>query len=261
MAITTWFLCLTTLAVVSQGARIRVDVGSNGSPAFVYTPKVISAQLGDIVDFHFVDENAASSVVRGVAGAPCTPFTPTKKGFFNSGFVLGDPTGSNVFSVKINETTPVPIYCSVGGHCRAGMVGYINPGQGDFEAYESAAAKLTQNQPPPMVPQTGGVYQQGVDGGYIMITFVNGPPEAPPGAGAGGGGKGSGGSAGVSGKSTSFLALSLREASYSIFVNVEASATSTELVSAVRNDSMRKAGVQVLSTFAIMSELMCDWPE
>ncbi|KAK7927415.1 hypothetical protein PG985_004413 [Apiospora marii] len=188
MAITTWFLCLTTLAVVSHGARIRVDVGSNGAPALVYTPKVVTAQVGDIVDFHFVDENAASSVVRGVAGAPCTPFTPTKKGFFNSGFVLGDPTGSNVFSVKINETTPIPIYCSVGGHCRAGMIGYINPGQGDFEAYASATAKLTQNQPPPMVPQTGGVFQQGVDGGYIMITFVNGGP--------GGGGGSSGGSAG-----------------------------------------------------------------
>lgn len=93
MSITTWLLYLTTLAVVSHGARIRVDVGSNGAPALVYTPKVISAQVGDIVDFHFVDENAASSVVRGVAGAPCTPFTPTKKGFFNSGFVLGDPTG------------------------------------------------------------------------------------------------------------------------------------------------------------------------
>lgn len=79
-----------------------------------------------------------------------------------------------MFSVKINETTPIPIYCSVGGHCRAGMIGYINPGQGDFEAYASAAAKLAQNQPPPMVPQTGGVFQQGVEGGYIMITFVNG---------------------------------------------------------------------------------------
>lgn len=93
MAYPTWLLYLTTLAVVCHGARIRVDVGSNGAPALVYTPKVITAQVGDVVDFHFIDENAASSVVRGVAGAPCTPFTPTKKGFFNSGFVLGDPTG------------------------------------------------------------------------------------------------------------------------------------------------------------------------
>ncbi|KAK8127864.1 Isochorismatase hydrolase, partial [Apiospora sp. TS-2023a] len=56
-------------------------------------------------------------------------------------------------------------------------------------------------------------------------------------------------------KSTSFLALPLREAGYSVFVKVEASGTTTELVSTVRSDRMRKAGVQVLSTFVIMSEL------
>jgi len=54
------------------------------------------------------------------------------------------------------------------------MVGYINPGQGDFEAYASGAASLNKNEPPPMVPQTGGVYQQGVENGLIMITFING---------------------------------------------------------------------------------------
>ncbi|KAK7956449.1 uncharacterized protein PG986_005671 [Apiospora aurea] len=58
---------------------------------------------------------------------------------------------------------------------------------------------------------------------------------------------------------TSFAALSMREAGYSVFVNVEASGTTTELVRSVSNDRMRDAGVQVLSTFAIMSELMRDW--
>ncbi|KAK8051727.1 hypothetical protein PG993_003112 [Apiospora rasikravindrae] len=58
---------------------------------------------------------------------------------------------------------------------------------------------------------------------------------------------------------TSFAALSMREAGYSVFVNVEASGTTTELVRSASNDCMRDAGVQVLSTFAIMSELMRDW--
>ncbi|KAK8010912.1 hypothetical protein PG990_009877 [Apiospora arundinis] len=189
---TTWLPYLTTLAVVAYGTRIRVDVGSNGAPALVYTPRTVTARVGDIVDFHFIDENAASSVVRGLAGAPCTPYPVKKKGFFNSGFILGDPTGSNVFSVEVNETTPIPIYCSVGGHCRAGMVGYINPGQGDIEAYASGAAALSKNEPPPMVPQTGGVYQQGVENGLIMITFINAP------SGGKGGGKGGGGGGGDS---------------------------------------------------------------
>ncbi|KAK8105587.1 extracellular serine-rich protein [Apiospora kogelbergensis] len=182
MSFLAWSSCLATLVVVSQCARIRIDVGSNGAPALIYTPRTVTAQVGDIVDFHFIDENAASSVVRGIAGAPCTPYPAKKEGFFNSGFILGEPTGSNVFSVEVNETTPIPIYCSVGGHCRAGMVGYINPGQGDFEAYASGAAALSKNEPPPMVPQTGGVYQQGVENGLIVITFVNAP--------SGGGGKG-----------------------------------------------------------------------
>ncbi|KAK8080290.1 hypothetical protein PG997_008108 [Apiospora hydei] len=145
MAITTFLLFLATLVVVSQGARIRVDVGSNGAPALIYTPKVVTAQIGDIVDFHFVDENAASSVVRGIAGAPCTPSRRRSRASSTPG------SSSEIRLV-------------VGGHCRSGMVGYINPGQGDFEAYASAAAKLSQNQPPPMVPQTGGVFQQGVEG-------------------------------------------------------------------------------------------------
>ncbi|KAK6853003.1 hypothetical protein PG995_011554 [Apiospora arundinis] len=95
---TTWLPYLTTLAVVVYGTRIRVDVGSNGAPALVYTPRTVTARVGDIVDFHFIDENAASSVVRGLAGAPCTPYPVKKKGFFNSGFILGDPTGVRVLS-------------------------------------------------------------------------------------------------------------------------------------------------------------------
>ncbi|CAJ2508805.1 Uu.00g138310.m01.CDS01 [Anthostomella pinea] len=58
---------------------------------------------------------------------------------------------------------------------------------------------------------------------------------------------------------TTFLALSLREAGYSVFVNVEASGTTTELIRDASNDRMKDAGVQILSLFAIMCELMRDW--
>ena len=51
----------------------------------------------------------------------------------------------------------------------------------------------------------------------------------------------------------------MREAGYSVFVNAEASGTTTELIREISNQRMRDAGVQVLSTFAIMSELMRDW--
>ncbi|KAK7749270.1 hypothetical protein SLS62_008239 [Diatrype stigma] len=58
---------------------------------------------------------------------------------------------------------------------------------------------------------------------------------------------------------TTFLALSLREAGYSVFANQEASITTSAEIARGANDRMRDAGVQVLSLFAIVGELMRDW--
>ncbi|KAF7533059.1 hypothetical protein G7054_g7383 [Neopestalotiopsis clavispora] len=56
-----------------------------------------------------------------------------------------------------------------------------------------------------------------------------------------------------------FLALSLKEAGYSVWANVEASGTTTELIRDTSNDRMRDAGVNVVSYFDIVCELMRDW--
>ncbi|GKU22642.1 hypothetical protein FLAG1_08402 [Fusarium langsethiae] len=58
---------------------------------------------------------------------------------------------------------------------------------------------------------------------------------------------------------TTFLALSLRDAGYSVWANIEASGTTTPLIRDVSNDRMRDAGVQVVSLFSIICELMRDW--
>jgi hypothetical protein len=58
---------------------------------------------------------------------------------------------------------------------------------------------------------------------------------------------------------TAFLSLSLRAAGYSVFANVEASGTTTELVRDTANDQMARAGVQMYSLFAIVCDLMRDW--
>lgn len=58
---------------------------------------------------------------------------------------------------------------------------------------------------------------------------------------------------------TTFLALSLREAGYSVWANVEASGTTSELVRDVSNDRMAKAGVHTVSLFSIACDLMRDW--
>lgn len=58
---------------------------------------------------------------------------------------------------------------------------------------------------------------------------------------------------------TTFLALSLREAGFSVWANVEASGTSSDLVRDISNDRMMRAGVHVVSSGAILGELMRDW--
>lgn len=58
---------------------------------------------------------------------------------------------------------------------------------------------------------------------------------------------------------TAFAALSLRDAGYSVWANHEASGTTTVDIRENANDRMRDAGVQILSYFAIVCELMRDW--
>ncbi|KAH7325642.1 Isochorismatase-like protein [Stachybotrys elegans] len=58
---------------------------------------------------------------------------------------------------------------------------------------------------------------------------------------------------------TAYLALSMREAGYEVFANVEASGTTSELIRNISNDRMAASGVQLMSAFAIIGELTRDW--
>jgi nicotinamidase-related amidase len=58
---------------------------------------------------------------------------------------------------------------------------------------------------------------------------------------------------------TAFFALSLRAEGYSVWANIEASGTTTELVRDISNMRMMNAGVNVVSWFAIVCDLMRDW--
>lgn len=58
---------------------------------------------------------------------------------------------------------------------------------------------------------------------------------------------------------TTFLALSLREAGYSVWANIEASGTTTPLIRDIANDRMMQAGVKAVSLFSIVCDLMRDW--
>jgi hypothetical protein len=58
---------------------------------------------------------------------------------------------------------------------------------------------------------------------------------------------------------TAFLALSLRAEGYTVFANVEASGALSELASTTANRRMEKAGVHLVTLFAIVGDLMRSW--
>ncbi|KAK0621470.1 Isochorismatase-like protein [Bombardia bombarda] len=58
---------------------------------------------------------------------------------------------------------------------------------------------------------------------------------------------------------TAFLARSLRAEGYSVWANIEASGTTTREIRDIANDQMMRAGVNVVSLFAIVCDLMRDW--
>ncbi|KAF3917082.1 hypothetical protein ABW20_dc0102345 [Dactylellina cionopaga] len=58
---------------------------------------------------------------------------------------------------------------------------------------------------------------------------------------------------------TTFLSLALRAEGYSVWANVEASGTTTPLIRDISNDQMRNAGVNIVSLFYIVCDLMKNW--
>ncbi|KAH6624360.1 isochorismatase [Chaetomium sp. MPI-SDFR-AT-0129] len=58
---------------------------------------------------------------------------------------------------------------------------------------------------------------------------------------------------------TAFLARSLRAEGYSVWANIEASGTTTKEIRDISNDQLLRAGVNVVSLFAIVCDLMRDW--
>jgi len=123
----------------STGTDHRIIVGGTGILAF--TPSNITAQPGDTVTFEFHQKNHTAT--QSTFASPCSPMMNG----FNSGF---QPVGTDAatfptFTVGVNNTTPVWVYCAQSGHCSSGMVFAINaPATGNtFDAYRAKAMGST----------------------------------------------------------------------------------------------------------------------
>ncbi|KAJ5647418.1 hypothetical protein N7490_003790 [Penicillium lividum] len=104
----------------SSKAVQSVDVGEDG---FTFNPDTLTVSPGNKVEFHFYPGN--HSVTQASFAKPCHPLNDTS---IFSGFVAPTSGESDmVFTLTVNDTNPIWLYCAQVGHCQAGMVAVINP--------------------------------------------------------------------------------------------------------------------------------------
>lgn len=108
-----------------------VQVASNNG-SLTFSPDRITAPEGSMVQFQFMGGN--HTVTQSTFDQPCVPLNvanpqATTQGVF-SGYV---PVGASanmgqrpVFTIMVNNTNPMWLYCQQGPHCQRGMAMVIN---------------------------------------------------------------------------------------------------------------------------------------
>lgn len=113
-----------------------VSVGQNpmagmaGQPATKYYPDNIKAAPGSMVQFQFWAGN--HTVTQSDFDHPCTPISQVNSsvaGIWSSFMPVAAGAAKKeipVFTIQINDTKPIWIFCSQGKHCSVGMSMVIN---------------------------------------------------------------------------------------------------------------------------------------
>ncbi|KAJ7131924.1 hypothetical protein C8R46DRAFT_1140712 [Mycena filopes] len=135
-------LALASLGVVSAQQVVTVKVG--GDPGTLYTPNNINASIGTIVSFEFSGIPGNHTVTQSSLATPCEPLA----GGFDSGWVFFNSSGpAPVWNLTItDDTKPIWFYCKQLEpilHCKNGMSGVINLGQGNLSAFKASASAVS----------------------------------------------------------------------------------------------------------------------
>lgn len=113
--------------VSAQGRVTIVDVARNGTRTF--SPNNIRVNQGDFVQFHFLTGN--HTVTQSNFDNPCAPIsmfanaTGVHSGFMPAAMAMASGMVST-FTIQVNQTTPMWIYCAQMGHCQGGHTMVIN---------------------------------------------------------------------------------------------------------------------------------------
>ncbi|TVY55404.1 putative GPI-anchored cupredoxin [Lachnellula suecica] len=123
-------IALSALSVAGALAQTTVHVVKVGSAngSLIFAPNDVKAAVGDMVQFQFAPNN--HTVTQSTFDNPCTPISEIQKNVTGiySGFmpVKATDTTTPTYTIMVNNTTPMWLYCSQGKHCQSGMVMVIN---------------------------------------------------------------------------------------------------------------------------------------
>lgn len=98
-----------------------------GGPQDTYVPNVVTAAVGDVVQFQF--SNGNHTVTQSAADQGCTPLQATVPTAVHSGHIPFQDGAQEVgtFNLVVANTDPMFLYCATGPHCQEGQVMVINP--------------------------------------------------------------------------------------------------------------------------------------
>ncbi|KAM0282938.1 hypothetical protein ACHAQH_002749 [Verticillium albo-atrum] len=187
-------IILAAIAGAAQAQAIgvqAVQVASNNG-SLTFSPEKINAPVGSMVQFQFMGGN--HTVTQSTFDNPCQPMgvvqadpnLPPTTGIF-SGYVPVAASANMgqrpVFSVMINDTKPMWLFCQQGPHCQRGMAMVINENSASNNTktlanYKAAAAALgggNAGQPGGNTPTTPGSGNgNGQDGGNTQTPGAGG---------------------------------------------------------------------------------------
>jgi plastocyanin len=179
--------CIAALIVPALAVDITVIVGAaeDGSPANVFRPNQIQANVGDRVQFQFRGGN--HTVTQSSFPNPCAQQfnTATNQPGFTSPFIPFNAAAGTigVYTLEITQTTsPIWFFCARNPHCNNGMVGAINPPAAGDKTFDRWVATVATAQAPgfgqtvPFTPPANngnngntGVITPGGNGGLTPI--------------------------------------------------------------------------------------------
>ncbi|KAK4197082.1 Cupredoxin [Triangularia verruculosa] len=121
-------LALAALASLASAQRTWVvTVAQNGN--FTFSPDNIKAAPGEFVQFQFLAGN--HTVTQSTFDKPCQPIAMHSNATgFHSGFQPVAASASMgmipTYTIQVNNTNPLWLYCAQGRHCENGMAMVIN---------------------------------------------------------------------------------------------------------------------------------------